>query len=412
MTELPHYELTVGEVDDDENVYITSLVSNPATQRNYHVFSQTDDDESEETETEQVVVLQFMPDTKDYQRIISGVWMMPDTKYFRIHKGYEFTVSFTQEALKQALVNNLKNGYADKFDTEHDHKLVSNLVSIEHWIIEDENTVSPIMGYTLSDLGYTFQDIPKGTVMKSVYFKDEELFKDTVLNGNLKGYSIDGLFNIKEINTMAEQFKASQLYHSSMFSELNTVQSNGTVITTEGNLQFNNNVITLNDSAVKDGEFKTNLGFNIIIRNGVLVDFGFNDVTPSVVDSTVAVQEESKVTATNTDEAIAVANDVNVNNNVSVVDNAIDNTVTKPIIIDNVNDALAQKVEALDKLLHSEIAKKDARIAELEAKINEEVKVKEELIKAKPLTVKEPVAKNNDVIYRTKGGVTYEIPKR
>lgn len=391
---LPHFELSVGELEEEENVYMTSLVANPATDMKIQVFSkQVEQDEC-------VMKFKTMAPTDEYKRIISGVWMMPDTKYYRVVKGFEFTVSFSKDELKKALINYLKNGCADSFDYEHNNNMIEDLVSIEHWIIENKETRSPVLGYSLTDLGYTTQEIPIGTVMKSVYVKDEQFFNDMVLSGNVMGYSIEGLFNLKQIdeqmiNTM------DQYSNREMFSKLGLDQSNGTVITTDGKLTFNKNKVTLNDNDIMDGEFKTSFGFNIVIKDGTLVDFGFNEVAVESGDSVPTQEVEQPIEAPQVETV-----------NEEKVDVAVETVVEKP----NVNDEFIKRLTEVQNKLDEQLSKRDAKIAELEAKLAEETKTKEELIKSKPIAQKSAVKTApenlNNFIVREKGGQKYYIPKK
>jgi hypothetical protein len=379
---LPHFELSVGELNEEENITMTSLVNNPATDMKIQVFSHADPTE------ENVIKFTQMPSTDQYERIISGVWMMPDTKYYRVVNDFEFTVSFTKKDLKRALINYLKNDNADSFDYEHDGHKLSDLVSVEHWVIESKETRSPVMGYSLDDLGYLTEEIKKGTVMKTVYIKNEQFFNEMVLSGNVMGYSIEGLFNLNEVNTMVTE----QFSNKNMFKALGLDQINGTVITNDGNLSFNKNTITLNDVKVIDGEYKTQLGFNIVIKKGTVVDFGFEEAQVSVaVESATNEQVEHKVEVTEpvVEQAVVTEHEQEVI------------TVEPIVVVDTSKDEL--------------IAAQLAELNALKEQLALELKQKEELMKAKPIVSKTviPTPSNLDnFIVREKNGVKHYIPKR
>lgn len=399
MNDLPHFALTVGDLDEEENVFMTSLVSDPATDMKVQVFSKQ----------EEKAPMKFaqMPSNGEYERIISGVWMMPDTKYYRVVNGFEFTVSFTKDELKKVLINYLKNDKADCFDIEHDGNLVADLVSIEHWVIESKETRSPVLGYSAADLGYNVNELPIGTIMKSVYIKNEQFFNDMILSGNVMGYSIEGLFNLTQIdeamiNTMqTEQF-------SKMFNELGLVQNEGTLMTKEGNLSFKKNEITINDVKVNDGEYKTTLGFNVVIREGKVIDFGFdNEVQTPAVDSAVPEQVVSQ-------PEVVVADPIaNTEVDTQVAQVVVEPTpvVEQPIVTPEVaaKDPIQERLDAIE----SRMSEKDAMISELQEKLATETKAKEELIKASPVPKSKVVAAEVDLtkfIVRRKDGVDYAIP--
>ena len=198
---IPNFILSVSE-DGPEAVYETSYVSDPATGVSFLKFNK-----------DQTTNMEFKKlKNETYQRMTSGVWMMPDTKYLRVDKdGNYYTVQFTQETLFKALMKYLKEGYADAVKVEHNGQYLEGFVSIEHWIIQDENTLSPVFGLSLTDLGYDPSEIPVGTVMKTTYVADESFWNEQVLSGNVTGYSIGGLFNLDELSFNAEVKPAAEL---------------------------------------------------------------------------------------------------------------------------------------------------------------------------------------------------------
>jgi hypothetical protein len=134
--------------------------------------------------------------------------MLPNTKYIRqTEEGELYTVEFTPETLKAALLKYLKSGYANLVKSEHSGEYLDGFVAMEHWIIEDENTLSPIFKLSLSDLGYKPSDIPAGTVMKTTFVADEQFWNEKVLTGMVKGYSIGGLFNLVPLDSKQQSFK-------------------------------------------------------------------------------------------------------------------------------------------------------------------------------------------------------------
>ncbi len=393
--DLPHYFMTVGTIEADENIFITSLVFDPATEMKMQVFSK---------QSEQVVKnhskFAQMPATTTYERLISGVWFMPDTKYYRNVNGLEFTVSMTKDELKKALVNHLKNDLSNYFDCEHNGDFIMDLISLEYWIIESKDTKSPIMGYSLQDLGYDPSTIPLGTVMKTVYVKDETFFKDMILTGKVTGYSIEGFFNF---NKQSEDMISEQFSNKNMFNALGLEQSTGTVVSTLGNLVFSAKGITMNDTKVEEGEFVTKTGFKIVVRKGTVVDFGFNTdaapttVVPATTAETTAIVAPAAENASGTNQ---VATDVIVTDAAKEAENAVKTAELE-----------AKSKEDNIRL----ITEKDTLIADLKKKLEEETKAKEELIKASPVPKTEVTAPTVDMtkfIVRSKNGVEYLIPKK
>ena len=188
MESLPNYLMNTEDLDS--NIYETSFVENPASGFSFLKFNAQSG----------VKTLEFKQvEINGYKRMASGAWFMPDTKYLRYdaQRGY-YTVEFTKDSLKDALLKYLKCDYANKIKVEHDGDFRSGFISMEHWIYEDENTKSPIFGLTAADLGYNPTDLKVGTVLKTVYISDEKFWNEEVLSGKVNGFSIGGLFTLEE----------------------------------------------------------------------------------------------------------------------------------------------------------------------------------------------------------------------
>lgn len=188
--EVPVYLLSVDEFGE-EAVNETSFVSEPATGQSFLAFNKA-----------KKLTFKKIDNAGEYKRITSGIWMLPDSPITRYDdEGNEYKVMFTKESLEQALIKYLKANKSNVTLFEHS-KPVTDCVAIEHWIIKDENTKSPVLNLSLEDLGYDPEMIPVGTVMKSTYIKNEEFWNDFILTGEVSGYSIGGMFNLNKLNTM------------------------------------------------------------------------------------------------------------------------------------------------------------------------------------------------------------------
>ena len=180
--------------DDFTNIYETSLVNAPATGMNFLKFK-------DEKKVEHLTFKQI--EVNGYQRMLSGVWFMPNTKYIRTkvdEKGKEifYTTEITEQALYNALIKYLKSGKYDNYQIEHSGEFVEGFYTMEHWVYMNPQTVSPIFGLTIQDLGYSEANIKVGTVLKTVYVSDEKFWNEQVLTGNVNGFSIGALFGLKE----------------------------------------------------------------------------------------------------------------------------------------------------------------------------------------------------------------------
>lgn len=349
------------KVDDDEegeyNVFRTSLVDDPATQKLFAVFSSQEKDKK----VLDFKVIEPTPQNKQsvksengkFERIISGVWFMPDTDYLRFdfETGEFFTTSVERAELKKMVLNFVKSGASNSFDIHHDGRPVDGLRTVEIWVLEDYKQLSPIFNNDIEKLGYKETDIPLGTVFMSVYVSNEEFFNKKILSGELKGFSIEGLFNIveKSIRKMSKQ--------KQMFENLGLIQEVGTIVTTDGALSFSKDKITLDGKEVVKGDFKTKTGFSIVVRDGKVMESGFNDEAAAQAEK--AAQEAASKAAEEAAKAEAEKK--------AAEEKAAQEVKTDP----TQDEIIAQKVQAaLDKI---EAKKK----AEAEAKEKEDAKLKE-----------------------------------
>lgn len=402
---LPHYNLTVGDSEDDiANIYQTSLVKNPATERLWSVFSTDMQTKSKDIQKNLMV---FKSDNKDWERLVSGVWFMPDTPYFRRDEsGFEFTVSMSKDELKKALKNHLKMSAANYHNVEHTDALsVWGLVAIEHWIIESAETKSPVMGYSLQDLGYSAEDIPVGTVMKTLYIRDKDMFENMIkpdVNGEaqLKGFSIEGLFDVEKIVTQMKQQKQSTEKMKEVFKKIGLEQEEGTIILCDGKkLTLSTQEISLDNKVISEGEFKTSQGFCIVVKDSKIVDYGFDtetaqaEVVPIVV--TVEPIVKAEVVAEKSTDVIISQESLR----------TLEPVVSTQPVIETVTKKEFEEAKA-------EIEKLKAEAAALKVE-------KEEALKATPIPQAsvdkdgKPSDFSNDKYNVTKvGGQTFYVPKR
>lgn len=400
MRKLPHYTMHVSEDEEDaENIIRTSFVHSPASGQAFMVFN-----EDEPTKME----FKSMPAREGYERIVSGVLFPADSPIYRNHEGMEFYVSMSAEELKKAAINYMKNGRGSKFDTEHDQNEMDGFETIELWIYEDEGTVSPLLQYSMKDIGYTdAESLPrKGTIMMSVYVKDEKFFEEKILTGEVKGFSIDGYFGI---DTFKEQFNKDVMKVKEMFAELGLNQHTGELITSEGPLAFSTNGVTLNDKEIVDGTYSTSSKFSVIIKEGKVVDFGFEEAAAPVVEPTPEPVAEPVAEV--------------------VAEQPVEAKVEEPKM--DVTSIIAQAREELKKEFDAELARrmeamapktdvdaKDKEIEELKSKLENEKKVKEEAIKNAAVPTSKSNSNNKPAdfspethIVRKVGGKTYYIAK-
>ena len=119
------------------------------------------------------------------QRIVVAPCMVPEVLIRRRNEmGEEYFVYFTKETIREIAEKFFKKNYHNNTDVNHDGNVSQANTLLESWIVEDpEKDKSAIYGFS----------VPKGTWMLSMRINDEETW-NKIQSGELKGYSISGLF--------------------------------------------------------------------------------------------------------------------------------------------------------------------------------------------------------------------------
>ena len=169
--ELPVFELMISEdINDDAEVNFVSLVDRPAIQRNWNAFSDK----------------QNFNIASEEKRIISGAIMLADTPIFRSDVTHgDYYVVFSKETIFQIVQRYFKKKYQANVNLNHsqDAKL-EDVVMFESFISDKERGIYPMKG---------FEDAPDGSWFGSMKVDNDYAWQE-VKNGNVKGFSVEGIF--------------------------------------------------------------------------------------------------------------------------------------------------------------------------------------------------------------------------
>jgi len=166
------YKMEIDE-NDDSGVFAISLVSEPAIEETFLYLSKNF----------QMVQLAEVDSEK---RILVGPVLIPNKEIPRVDEetGEEYSIVFPPEVVEKAAQMFLKNQKNNNATLEH-MKDIDDLSVVESWIIADpEKDKSAIYG----------MKYPKGTWMVVMKINNDEIWKDYVKTGKVKGFSLEGLF--------------------------------------------------------------------------------------------------------------------------------------------------------------------------------------------------------------------------
>jgi hypothetical protein len=125
-----------------------------------------------------------LSEVQQERKMLYGAALVPDKHILRLDgNGEEFYITFEKDTIMKCAHQFLKQNLQHQHTYEHEHP-VSGCVVVESWIVESENDKSRHLGL----------DVPVGTWMIGTKVDDESIWEE-VLNGTIRGFSIEGMFN-------------------------------------------------------------------------------------------------------------------------------------------------------------------------------------------------------------------------
>lgn len=164
-------ELIINENEEMSGIEAISLVENPAIESNFIALKD-----------EEITVKLTTIDTE--RRLLMGAALIPDKPIYRRDKEREFYIFFSKDTVVRASQLYLKNGFQSNATLDHKNK-IEGVTMVESWIVEDDNKDKSRL-YNLN--------APVGTWMVTLKIDDDKIWTDYVKSGNVKGFSIEGIF--------------------------------------------------------------------------------------------------------------------------------------------------------------------------------------------------------------------------
>lgn len=186
-TDLPIFMLDItDDVNDDAQVDFIALVDRPAIQKNWNAFNKS----------------QKFEIVNEERRIISGAIMLADTPIFRSDSTYgDYYVAFSKDTILKIVQKFFKKGFQSNVNLMHDSNAqFSDITLFESFISDPSRGIMPMKG---------FEDAPVGSWFGSMIVDNEEAWTK-VKNGEILGFSVEGLFNYKprEVNKVESMVDA------------------------------------------------------------------------------------------------------------------------------------------------------------------------------------------------------------
>ena len=171
------YEAVFNE-EEVSGVYAISLVESPAMEGNFIALSKREEIQFKEVDKE--------------QRILMGLVLEPNKPIYRNQNGEEFNIVFSEQTIKELSYNFFKQKHQSNSTIEHDTKQkIAGVTFTESWIVENPTNDKS------NNFGFSY---PKGSWVAVMKVDDPAIWDDYVKTGKVKGFSIDAMLSLKEVN--------------------------------------------------------------------------------------------------------------------------------------------------------------------------------------------------------------------
>ena len=177
MEELETIELFI-EDEGDGGISAISFVEAPAIEENFIALNR------------HKVEMKTIDSDK---RLVIGLALVPNKLIYRINRGFEYNITFSEQTVRKASEKYLKSLKLHNTTVAHETE-VEGVFLTESWIVED-----PIQDKT----AVYGLDAPKGSWAVSMRVENDDLWS-RIKKGDYLGFSIEGMFTEQEEFSKAE----------------------------------------------------------------------------------------------------------------------------------------------------------------------------------------------------------------
>lgn len=177
--------------DEEHNtgVYGISLVENPAMEG---LFVALNKDEK----------IQFKELNKEERKVV-GLVLEPNKPIYRNNQGEEYNIIFSEQTIKNLSYNFFKQNFQKNSTIEHEtENKIENVTFVESWIVEDVKTDKQQL------YGFNY---PIGSWLAVLKIDNNDVWENYVKTGQVKGFSIDGLLSLKEVQMYKDELNLKSI---------------------------------------------------------------------------------------------------------------------------------------------------------------------------------------------------------
>ena len=244
---IPTYNALIS--DDNEGIFVISLVDAPATETNWMCFKEQEN-------------IKFSIVNED-EHILAGVVMVADKPIYRIAPdGTEYYIVFSKDVIKRMAEKMLDDNTFNNIDIQHDGNIIprDKVKLVELFIADEEKGIKP-----------NYLDVPDGSLLANYKIYDDELW-NMAKSGVLNGFSLEGVFSTIRYkhNKNIKHNKMSKIKEmiKSILVQLGEVTTDKGILTYDGELAKGVEVKNEDGSKPADGEYKVGEDKVIVVKDG------------------------------------------------------------------------------------------------------------------------------------------------
>ena len=185
---IPVYEAKIKGTDNT-GIFAMSFVELPANESNFVTLKR-----------QHPVKLSI----NKQKQVLTGVVLIPDQLIYRNDSQLgEYYLKFSISEIERIALKMMRTGVALTTTTHQHEKPLDGNYLTELWIVNDSKRDKAVV------LG--LGELPVGTLVVSYKIEDATYWRDEVLTGNVKGFSLEGIFNFNSVQMKKNPKTAAQL---------------------------------------------------------------------------------------------------------------------------------------------------------------------------------------------------------
>lgn len=269
---LPIYDATID--NNEDGIIVMSLVNAPATEINWMTFA----------ENEEKVMFSII---SDEEHILAGVVMEADKPIYRIApSGEEYYIKFTKDVIKQMAEKMLSDNTFNNVDINHNGELVdkTKVKLVELFIKDESKGIAP-----------NYLTVADGSLLANYKIYDEQLWQ-MAKNGELNGFSLEGLFTMKKVDDKNKHNKMSKIKEllKKMLTSFSKIETENATLVYDGEFAVGVEVYDENGEAIADGEYATEDKV-IVVKDGIVTEIKEKEVEETKEEELAETEEVEEV---------------------------------------------------------------------------------------------------------------------